>query len=113
MVMVALAVVVAGLAGQDPTPARHDITITGRNYRFAPDRIDVRQDDLVKLTVRSDDVAYGFTIDAYRLSRRVQAGGSTTVEFHANQAGTFTFYSNLTTDPRHAQMRGQLVVERR
>ena len=71
------------------------------------------QDDLVKLTIVSGDVAYGFTLDEYRLSRRVPAGGSTTVEFHANRPGTFTFYSNLTNDPRHAQMRGQLTVGRR
>ena len=38
-------------------------------------RLDVMQDDLVKLTVESADVAYSFTIDEYRLSRRIPAGG--------------------------------------
>lgn len=98
---------------QEATPARRDFSITARDYRFAPDRLDVRQDDLVRLTIRSEDVAYGFTIDAFRLSRRVPAGGSTTIEFHASQVGAFTYYSHLTNDPRHAQARGQLVVERR
>jgi len=100
-------------SAQDSTPNQRDFTITARGYRFSPARLDVLQDDLVRLTIRSDDVAYGFTIDAYRLSRRVPAGGATTIEFHANQAGTFTYYSNLTSDPRHAQARGQLVVGRR
>lgn len=98
---------------QETTPARRDFTISARDYRFSPDRLDVLQDDLVRLTIRSEDVAYGFTIDAFRLSRRVPAGGSTTVEFRASQVGTFIYYSNLTSDPRHAQTRGQLVVERR
>jgi len=41
----------------------------------------VAQDDLVKLTVRSEDIAHSFTIDEYRISKRVPAGGSTTFEF--------------------------------
>ena len=75
-----------------------------------PARIEVAQDDLVKLTVQSEDDAYSLTIDEYRVSRRVPAGGSTTLEFRADRAGTFAFYSNLTNDARHAQMRGELVV---
>ena len=75
--------------------------------------LEVTQDDLVKLTVQSEDVAYGFTIDDYRLSKRVPAGGSTTIEFRADRAGTFSFYSNLSNDARHSQMRGQLVVRPR
>jgi len=91
-------------------PNRREITLTARNYRFNPARIEVSQDDLVKLTVQSEDNAYSVTIDEYRVSRRVPAGGSTTLEFRADRAGTFAFYSNLTNDARHAQMRGELIV---
>ena len=56
---------------------------------------------------------YGFTIDEYRLSKRVPAGGSTVIEFRADRPGTFSFYSNLSNDSRHSQMRGQLVVRPR
>jgi|KBSSwiStaDraftv2_1062776.scaffolds.fasta_scaffold273045_2 heme/copper-type cytochrome/quinol oxidase subunit 2 len=96
--------------GQDQAPNKRDITLTARNYRFSPARIEVAQDDLVKLTVTSEDNAYSLTIDEYRVSRRVPAGGSTTLEFRADRAGTFAFYSNLTNDARHAQMRGELIV---
>ena len=37
--------------GQDQAPNRREITPTARNYRFSPSRIEVAQDDLVKLTV--------------------------------------------------------------
>jgi heme/copper-type cytochrome/quinol oxidase subunit 2 len=43
----------------------------------------------------------------------VPAGGSTGIEFRADRAGTFSFYSNLSNDARHSQMRGQLVVRPR
>ena len=100
-------------AGQEQAPNRREFTIRASEYRFSPDRLEVTQDDLVKLTVQSGDVAYSFTIDEYRLSRRVPAGGKTVIEFRADQVGTFDFYSNMTSDERHSKMRGQLVVRRR
>lgn len=100
-------------ADQDQAPNRREFTLTARDYHFSPDRIEVGQDDLVKVTVQSADVAYSLTIDEYRVSRRVPAGGTTTLEFRADRPGTFAFYSNMTNDPRHGQMKGQLVVRPR
>ena len=71
------------------------------------------RDDLLRLTVKSEDVAYGFTIDEYRVSKRVPAGGSVVLELRADREGTFAFYSNMTSDSRHSQMRGELIVRRR
>src|SRR5687767_7608073 len=99
-------------AGQDP-PNRREFSIRASDYRFSPDRLEVMQDDLVKLTVESADVAYSFTIDEYRLSRRIPAGGKAVIEFRADQVGAFDFYSNMTSDARHSKMRGQLTVRRR
>ena len=98
---------------QEQAPNRREITLTAKNYRFSPTRIEVAQDDLVKLTVQSEDVAYSVTIDEYRVSRRVPAGGTTTLEFRADRMGTFTYYSNLTSDARHAQMKGEIIVRAR
>ena len=94
-------------------PNRREFTVVAKDFQFAPTRLEVTQDDLVKLTVRSEDVAYSLTIDEYRVAKRVPAGGSTTFEFRTDRAGTFPFYSNLTNDARHTQARGQLVVRPR
>ena|SRR6187455_1620462 len=102
---------VARLMAQEPPPNRREFTISGRDYKFTPVRLEVTQDDLVKLTVRSEDVAYGFTIDHFRVSKRIPAGGSITLEFRADAAGTYTYYSNMTSDSRHASMKGELVVK--
>ena len=99
--------------GQDQAPNRREFTVTAKDYRFSPERLEVTQDDLVKLTIRSEDVAYSLTIDEYRVSKRVPAGGSTTFEFRADRPGTFPFYSNLTSDARHGQTKGELVVRGR
>jgi len=106
----------AGLArpaAQEQAPERRDLTITAKDFRFSPSRVEVGRDDLVRLTVKSEDVAYGFTIDEYRVSKRVPAGGSVVLELRADREGTFPFYSNMTSDARHGQMRGELVVRRK
>jgi cytochrome c oxidase subunit II len=105
--------VLAASAGQDQAPTRREFTVTARDYSFSPNRVEAQQDDLIKLTVQSADNAYGFTIDDYRVSKRVPAGGSTVIEFRADRTGTFAFYSNLSNDSRHSQMRGQLIVRAR
>lgn len=97
-------------SAQDQAPSRHDLTLVGKDFRWAPDRIELRQDDLVRLTIRSEDIAYSFAIDEYRIVRRIPAGGATTFEFRADRVGTFRFYSNLTSDSGHAAMEGRMVV---
>jgi cytochrome c oxidase subunit II len=94
-------------------PNRREFTVVAKDFQFSPVRLEVVQDDLVKITVRSEDVAYSLTIDEYRVAKRVPARGSTTFEFRTDRVGTFPFYSNLTNDARHNQARGQLVVRAR
>jgi heme/copper-type cytochrome/quinol oxidase subunit 2 len=101
------------LRAQEQAPSRHEFTLTARNYRYTPDRIEVAQDDLVRITIRSEDMAYSFTVDEYRIVRRVPPGGTTAFEFRADRPGTFRFYSNLTSDSAHAGMEGQLIVKPR
>lgn len=101
------------VAAQEQAPNRREFPVTLRKYEFSPKRIEVHQDDLVKLTLRSDDIAHSFTIDEYRISKRVAAGGTTTFEFRADRVGTFPFYCNLTSDAGCKAMRGELVVHPR
>lgn len=98
---------------QDQAPERRDVTITAKDFRFSPNRVEITRDDLLRLTVKSEDVAYGFTIDDYRVSKRVPARGSVVLELRADREGTFPFYSNMTSDARHGQMRGELVVRKK
>jgi heme/copper-type cytochrome/quinol oxidase subunit 2 len=101
------------LTAQEQAPNRREFTVAVKDFRFSPDRLEVVQDDLVKLTVTSDDIAHSLAIDEYRIVKRIPAGGSTTFEFRADRVGTFPFYCNLTSEPGHGQSRGQLVVRPR
>jgi heme/copper-type cytochrome/quinol oxidase subunit 2 len=102
-----------GVKGQEQAPNRREFTITAKNYEFSPSRIEVTQDDLVKITLRSTDEAHSFVIDGYRIMKRIPAGGSTTFDFRADKAGTFAFYCGMTSAEGHSRMKGELVVAAR
>ena len=53
------------------------------------------QNDLVRVTLHSGDIPHSFTIDGYRIAKRVGAGQTVSFEFRADQAGTFPIYCNL------------------
>jgi heme/copper-type cytochrome/quinol oxidase subunit 2 len=99
----------AGLLAQD-APARREFTVQAGQYHFRPARLEVRQDDIVKITLHAEDMAHSFTIDSYRIAKRAAAGQRIVFEFRADQVGTFPFYCNLSTDDRCRDMRGELIV---
>jgi len=99
----------AGLAQDTPQKPR-EITINAHRYEFSQSRIDVTQDDVIRITLIADDIAHSFTVDAYRIAKRAAPGTPVTFEFRADRSGTFPFYCNLTIDDGCRRMRGELVV---
>ena len=95
------------VTAQDET---RPFTVSARKYAFDPAVIEVRHNDLVKITLKSEDIAHSFTIDDYRIAKRATAGHTVTFEFRADKVGTFPFYCNLKSDSGCRQMRGRLVV---
>jgi heme/copper-type cytochrome/quinol oxidase subunit 2 len=102
--------VVAFPSAQEPAQNRRDFTIVAKDHTFTPNKLEVTQDDLVKITLTSEDVPASFAIDAYRIIKRVAGGSSITFEFRADQPGTFPFYCNLTKDAACKEMKGVLSV---
>jgi cytochrome c oxidase subunit 2 len=103
--------VVGHATGQTP-PAeeRRVFTMTARRYVFDPEVLDVRRNDVVRLTITSEDIAHSFTVDAYRIQKRIPPGGSVTFEFRAEEAGRFPYYCSMRAESGCAEMRGELIV---
>jgi nitrous-oxide reductase len=95
------------------TPGARSFAVTASRYAFAPDRIEVFQDDVVAIELRTDDIAHSLTIDEYRVAKRVSPGQTVTFEFRAERTGTFPFYCDLKAEDGCRQMRGVLVVRPR
>ena len=88
-------------------------TVSAHKYAFSPTRLDVQQDDLVRVTFSTEDIPHSFTIDKYRIAKRVGPGHPVTFEFRADRAGTFPYYCNLQIEDGCRRMRGELVVRPR
>jgi heme/copper-type cytochrome/quinol oxidase subunit 2 len=101
---------VQGPAAQEQAPTRREFSIRASNFTYSPGRIEVGRNDIVKISFHAEDHPHAFTIDAYRISKRAAAGQTVVFEFRADRPGTFVFYSNLTSDERYRDMRGELVV---
>jgi nitrous-oxide reductase len=108
-----VALMVAVAAAQDSGPAAKPFSVRAKRYTFDPPRIEVMQDDLVKIELSTADIAHSMTIDAYRIAKRVSPGQPVTFEFRADRPGTFPYYCNLQIEDGCRQMRGELVVRPR
>jgi cytochrome c oxidase subunit II len=95
------------------SPGQRSFAVVARKYAFEPARLEANLDDLVRVTLSSPDIAHSFTIDAYRIAKRVGGGQTVTFEFRADQPGTFRIYCNLRQDERCREMHGELVVHQR
>jgi heme/copper-type cytochrome/quinol oxidase subunit 2 len=103
----------AVLTAQDQGPTAKLFSVSAHRYAFEPKRIEVNQDDLVKIELSTADIAHSLTIDDYRIAKRVGPGQPVTFEFRADRPGTFPYYCNLQGEDGCRQMRGVLVVKPR
>jgi heme/copper-type cytochrome/quinol oxidase subunit 2 len=92
---------------------RREVAVTVTDGAFEPVRIDARVNDIVAVTLTAGDTPHGFSLDAYRIAKRVEPGKPLRFEFRADTVGTFPFYCSLTgADGRPHEERGQLIVRR-
>jgi heme/copper-type cytochrome/quinol oxidase subunit 2 len=108
-----VALATGALGAQEQGPTARPFALTAHRYKFDPPRIEVFQDDLVRIELKTNDIAHSMTLDAYRISKRVGPGQPVTFEFRADKAGTFPFYCNIQAEDGCRQMRGELVVKPR
>jgi heme/copper-type cytochrome/quinol oxidase subunit 2 len=107
---------VSGLSGlllraQEGSERR--FTVSAHKYVFSPERLEVQQDDVVRITFSTSDIPHSFTIDKYRIAKRVEPDKPIVFEFRADQPGRFPIYCNLTADEGCKKMVGELVVKGR
>ena len=111
LAVVALAVTAwPAVRAQDSAQPQRSFTIVASKYQVAPKKIEVDQNDLVKITLTASDIAHSFTVDEDRIAKRAGAHQTVTFEFRADHPGTFRYYCNLKQDERCKEMQGELVV---
>lgn len=85
--------------------------ISGVNFSFSQTEIRVKKGDLVRIDFTSTDGFHDWVVDEFNAAtEKVNTGGSTFVEFVADQVGTFEYYCSV-GQHRAMGMIGNLVVE--
>ncbi len=103
----------------DPSEMSDDVEVvfevSGVNFAFIidgernPDMV-VNQGDRVRVEFTSDSGVHDWVVDEFGSTEIVQTGGSTFVEFVADQAGTFEYYCTVGSH-RQQGMRGNFIVQ--
>jgi len=86
-------------------------TIKGQNFSFNPAEIRVKRGDKVKIVFQNESGYHDWMLEGYNVRTKQMTGPATeTVEFTADQAGTFEYYCSVGTH-RQMGMKGNLIVE--
>jgi cytochrome c oxidase subunit 2 len=90
------AIYLPGAFGQDAPAAAaeaREVQVTAKRYEFSPNPITVKKGEHIKLVISAIDHDHGFKLDAFKINQELKKGKATTIEFTADQAGTFPFNS--------------------
>ena len=72
------------------------INVTGENFKFMPTTITVKKGQTVKINFESTAGFHDFVVDEFNTkTTQVNTGGTTSVEFVADQVGTFEYYCSV------------------
>jgi nitrous-oxide reductase len=92
-----------------------EIWMTAVRSHYTPDRIELQAGDNVTWHITnvdtSIDATHGFAIPAYNVNLSLEPGETGTVEFIADQDGTFPFYCTEFCSALHLEMAGYMLVE--
>jgi len=94
-----------------PAQDTGEIKVTAKKYAFEPAQIHVKKGDHVRLLITAVDHDHGFKLEAFHVDQKLKKGETATVEFTADQAGTFPFECSKFCGLGHKNMKGELVVE--
>ena len=111
--IVSAVLALAGLHVSAQDDNHREITIAAKAGQFEPSKVEVRQNDLVKVTFAAEDGPHSLNIDAYRIAKRARPGRPAVFEFRADRAGTFPYYCNLSESAGSHDMKGELIVRER
>ena len=84
--------------------------ITDSDGSTVVNKITVNKGDTVKLSITSQDVPHGFSLNEFGINKVVNTGDTVVVEFVADKSGTFNFFCSVVCGAGHGDMKGTLVV---
>ncbi len=99
-----------------PTPApageTKTFTVTAGNFKYDVDQITVNKGDKVRIVFKNSEGFHDWVVDEFEGGRtkQIAAGAEETIEFVADEAGTFEYYCSVGKH-RAMGMKGTLTVK--
>jgi len=94
-----------------PEAATRSFTVIGSNFKFSLAEIKVKRGDTVKIIFQNQSGTHNWQVDEFKAATKIlKAGETETIEFVADQKGTFEYYC-VVGEHRQMGMEGKLVVE--
>lgn len=88
-----------------------EFTVEGSAFKFVPATMTVNKGDTVRITFKNTGGFHDFVIDEFDVkTKQIGAGASETIEFVADQSGTFEYYCSV-GNHRAQGMKGTLTVK--
>jgi nitrosocyanin len=94
-------------------PARNktkEFIVTGGNFSFTPNTLEVKKGDTVKITFQNKEGFHDWVIDEFQVrTKQINADEEETIQFVADKVGSFEYYCSV---GKHRQMgmKGTLTV---
>ena len=89
------------------------VKITAERFTFTPSQVRVRRGSVVEFRLKSDDTNHGFRIVGSGANVLIpkRGRGESTLLFHADTPGRYTFECSKMCGAGHSFMRGEITVE--
>ncbi len=102
---------VTDTANVSPAPSIKTFEIEGKPFEFSMKEIKVNQGDTVRINFKNTEGFHDWTVDEFNArTKQINVGETDTIEFVANQKGTFEYYCSV-GNHRQMGMVGNLVVD--
>ncbi len=92
-----------------------EIWMTAVRSHFKPEQVQLKKGDHVIWHItnieRARDATHGFALGGYNINLSLEPGETATIEFDADQSGTFPFYCTEFCSALHLEMMGYFLVE--
>lgn len=128
---IAMAAGLIAISGKPATAAQDAaqvIEVSAKKYEFAPAEIHVKKGTSVRLKVTATDRDHGIELDAFpqgsdkkgdpglkfsveKPTFKLPTNEAQTIEFTANQPGTYEFKCSVFCGTGHRGMKGQIIVD--
>ena len=92
-------------------PTGRVIAISAELWKFTPNIITAKKDEVVTLQVTGISGTHGFSVPSLGINETIFMGKTVNIPLPTDKAGTFNFECSIQCGPGHPDMKGQIVVE--